>query len=224
MEKPHMEPAKSVWTEFFSGANQAYNDLPEAALLKFLPAVPKGRALDVGAGLGTNSLFLARQGFAVEALEKDPAIALKCKETVDREKLEVKVITNSVEEQELEENKYSLIIAAWVFQFIPAEHVLPVLRKLEKALVPGGFLYIGTFSTRDVGFINGKPCSECKQKNTVKRDNGLLMHYFDPGELEAKLAHLEDVVSASGTRKDYSHGEPHIHGFIELVRRKPLVK
>lgn len=219
-----METEKSVWAEFFSGANQDYNDLPEAALLKFLPAVPKGRALDIGAGLGGNSLFLARQGFAVEALEKDPEIALKCKERTDREDLGIKILTNSIEEQELEENKYSLIIAAWVFQFIPAEHVLPVLKKLEKALLPGGFLYIGTFSTRDIGFINGKPCPECKQKSTVKRDNGLLMHYFDTGELEAELAHLEDVLSASGMLKDYSHGEPHTHGFIELVRRKPLVK
>lgn len=219
-----METSKSAWTDFFSGANKAYNDLPEAALLKFLPAVPKGNALDVGAGLGQNSLFLARQGFAVDALEKDPEIALKCKERTDAEKLGIKTITGSIEEQELEANKYSLIIAAWVFQFIPAEHVRAVLKKLEKALAPGGFLYIGTFSTRDAGFITGEPCPECKQKNTVKRSNGLMMHYFEPGELEKELAHLEDVVSLSGTRRDYSHGEPHTHGFIELVRRKPAVK
>ncbi|MDD2806420.1 MAG: methyltransferase domain-containing protein [Elusimicrobiales bacterium] len=216
-----METLKSLWTDFFSGANPAYNELPEAALLKFLPAVPKGNALDVGAGLGQNAAFLARQGFAVEALEKDPEIALKCKSLADREKLGIKTITGSIEEQDLAENKYSLIIAAWVFQFIPAEQVRPVLKKLEKALAPGGFLYIGTFSTRDIGFINGKTYTESNQKNTVKRDNGLLMHYFEPGELERELAHLEDVASSSGTRKDFSHGEPHTHGFIELVRRKP---
>ena len=213
-----MEPQKSTWTEFFAGAKQAYNELPEPALLKFLPNVPKGYALDIGPGLGQNSMFLAQQGFNVEALEKDADIALKCREKLDKENLKIRTITNSVEAQDLEENKYSLIVAAWVFAFISPEEVRPVLKKLEKALVPGGFLYIGTFSTKDAGFINNKPSPEAK--NTVKLSNGLAMHFFEPGELENELSHMEDIVTITGTRRDYSHGEPHTHAFIEIVRRK----
>lgn len=215
-----MESSRSAWTEFFSGANAAFNELPEATLLKFLPAVPKGRALDVGAGLGQNAVFLARQGFAVEALEQDPEIARQLRERAEKDGLGIGVISNSIEAEDLPEGKYSLIVAAWVFQFIAPDKVLPVLRKLEKALAPGGFLYIGTFSVSDAGFVNAKTRLP-EHKNTVRRDNGILMHYYEPGELEKELAHFEDVVTVSGTRRDYSHGEPHTHGFIELVRRKP---
>ena len=216
-----MKSSKSTWTEFFASAKQAYNDIPEAMLLKFIPDVPKGNALDIGAGLGQNSMFLVQQGFKVEALEKDPDIALKCKEKLDAEGLSIKIITNSIEDQELEANKYSLIIAAWVFQYISPEHIQPVLKKLEKALIPGGFLYIGTFSTQDVGFAGAQSNLDTRYKNTVKRNNGLLMHYFEHGELERELSHLEDIISVSGTHRDYAHGEPHTHGIIEIVRRKP---
>lgn len=214
-----MDP-KTAWTEFFSGANQAFNELPEAALLKFLPAVPKGRALDVGAGLGQNAVFLARQGFAVEALERDPEMARRLREKAAKDGLGVKVIESSIESLELPERKYSLIIAAWVFQFVSPENTLRVLKKLEMALAPGGFLYIGTFSVLDGGFVNAKERLP-GHGNSVRHPNGLVMRYFEPGELEKELAHLEDVVTASGTRRDYSHGEPHTHGFIELVRKKP---
>jgi 2-polyprenyl-3-methyl-5-hydroxy-6-metoxy-1,4-benzoquinol methylase len=219
-----MEPLRSTWTEFFASAKQAYNDIPEPTLLKFLPDVPKGNALDVGAGLGQNSMFLAEQGFTVEALEKDPDIALKCKEKLEASGLNIKTVINSIEDHVLEENKYSLIIAAWVFQYISPEQIPAVLKKLEKALIPGGFMYIGTFSTQDVGFAGAQSNLDARYKNTVKRNNGLLMHYFEHGELEKALAHLEDVISISGTHRDYGHGEPHTHGIIELVRRKPVSK
>ncbi|OGS08440.1 MAG: hypothetical protein A2270_09120 [Elusimicrobia bacterium RIFOXYA12_FULL_51_18] len=219
-----MQISKSTWTEFFSNARQAYNDFPEATLLRFLPDVSKGYALDVGAGLGQNSVFLAQQGFSVEALEKDPDIAVECKEKLARENLNIKIITASIENQELEENKYSLIVAAWVFQFISPKNVLPVLKKLEKSLVPGGFLYIGTFSTQGIDYTSVQSGLNGEDKNTVKLSNGLMMHYFEHGELEKELAHLEDIISISGTLRDYTHGEPHTHGIIEIVRRKPSFK
>lgn len=219
-----MELSKSTWTEFFSNAKQAYNDIPEPTLLRFLPDVPRGYALDVGAGLGQNSMFLAQQGFNVEALEKDPDIAVKCKEKLDRENLNIKTITASIEMQDLEENKYSLIIAAWVFQYISPENMQPVLKKLEKSLAPGGFLYIGTFSTQGIDFAGAKSVLPGENRNTVKLSNGLIMHYVEHGELETELTHLEDVISISGTLRDYTHGEPHTHGIIEIVRRKPLIK
>lgn len=214
-----METQRSPWADFFSGANKVFENMPEAAFLKFLPAVPKGHALDVGAGMGQNSVFLARQGFDVEALEQDKDIALKCRERMDKDGVAVKVTVDSIENHELPENKYSLIVAAWVFQFIAPDKVLPVLKKLEKALAPGGFLYIGTFSVNDAGFVYAKN-RLAEHKNTIRHEKGILMHYFESGELEKELAHMEDVLSVSGTRKDYSHGEPHTHGFIELVRRK----
>jgi len=71
-----MELSKSIWTEFFSNARQVYNDLPEATLLRFLPDVPKGYALDVGAGLGQNSVFLAQQGFSTGSTKRSLRIML----------------------------------------------------------------------------------------------------------------------------------------------------
>lgn len=46
--------------------------LPAQFLVDSLPALPKGRVLDVAAGSGHNALFLAEHGFAVHAIDRNP--------------------------------------------------------------------------------------------------------------------------------------------------------
>jgi len=50
----------------------SYRLKPNTTLEKFLPLIPKGRALDIGAGQGRNSIFLAKNGFEVEAIDLIP--------------------------------------------------------------------------------------------------------------------------------------------------------
>jgi SAM-dependent methyltransferase len=58
--------------EKWNAKYQQAKDKPQicAAVERFWPlASPKGRALDLAAGLGVNSIFLAEQGFAVDAVD-----------------------------------------------------------------------------------------------------------------------------------------------------------
>ena len=49
-------------------------------LVKYLDKIPKGKALDIGAGEGRNSLFLAQNGFEVKAIDKIPDGLKKCED------------------------------------------------------------------------------------------------------------------------------------------------
>ena len=54
------------------------NDQPSTLLTRYLPTVSRGRALDIAAGKGRNSLFLAQAGFEVEAIDRDNDALLFC--------------------------------------------------------------------------------------------------------------------------------------------------
>ncbi|MBF8266363.1 MAG: putative pyridine nucleotide-disulfide oxidoreductase, class II, partial [Dehalococcoidia bacterium] len=57
------------WEQKYKGGEYTPNDNPSALLVEWLPNIPRGRALDVATGMGRNALFLAQQGFAVDAVD-----------------------------------------------------------------------------------------------------------------------------------------------------------
>jgi tellurite methyltransferase len=54
------------WEERHRGAEPGQ---PEPSVMEFLALLPRGRALDIAAGVGRNSIALARSGFHVVALD-----------------------------------------------------------------------------------------------------------------------------------------------------------
>jgi len=69
---------------------------PTKGIEKVLKYTFKGRALDIGAEEGKNSIFLAQNGFLVEALDKNEKGLKKCKEFAKKEKLPIRIITKNV--------------------------------------------------------------------------------------------------------------------------------
>jgi SAM-dependent methyltransferase len=64
-----------AWNENYASGNLPWDTgRPEAALVAFLKsgAVTRGRALDIGAGRGTNARWLAEQGFDVLGVDVAP--------------------------------------------------------------------------------------------------------------------------------------------------------
>ncbi len=69
---------------------------PAQFLVDSLPALPKGKVLDVAAGSGRNALFLAEHGFAVHAIDRN-ADALLALQTAARERQLTQVTTTVVD-------------------------------------------------------------------------------------------------------------------------------
>jgi len=53
---------------------------------------PKGNVLDIGSGEGRNSIFLARKGFNVTAIDKIPEGLEKIEKTCKKRKLLIKTV------------------------------------------------------------------------------------------------------------------------------------
>ena len=60
---------KSDWEARYSSGNYRSRPWPSDLLEEWLPRMPKGRALDVPSGSGRNALYLAENGFDVDAVD-----------------------------------------------------------------------------------------------------------------------------------------------------------
>ncbi len=58
-----------MWEKEYKKKTFYWGLKPDPLLVKYLPQIPKGKALDIGAGEGRNSFFLAKEGFEVEAID-----------------------------------------------------------------------------------------------------------------------------------------------------------
>lgn len=71
---------------------------PEPFLVRETPALPRGRVLDVAAGPGRNSLWLAAQGFAVTAIDVSPVAMAQLARTASERGLTVETRTADLDD------------------------------------------------------------------------------------------------------------------------------
>ncbi|MCH7739299.1 MAG: methyltransferase domain-containing protein [Chloroflexi bacterium] len=60
---------KSDWEERYSSGSYKARPWPSDLLEEWLPRMPKGRALDIPSGTGRNALYMAENGFEVDAVD-----------------------------------------------------------------------------------------------------------------------------------------------------------
>jgi cyclopropane fatty-acyl-phospholipid synthase-like methyltransferase len=129
-----------------------------------------GKALDIGAGNGETSLWLANHGFSVDALEPNPQQASTLRARGASFPIQLHQV--DVLEFNILSEHYDLIIASAVLHFIDAE-LLPLLsQRLIRGLRPGGMLFAAAFTVDD-------PSAPEHQMECPER----VRHYFKPGEL-----------------------------------------
>ena len=113
---------------------------PAPFLEEVLPRLPRGRALDLAAGAGREAVFLAMNGFAVEALDDDPDILAKAEALARRNGVRIATTVRDLERRDaiLPVGPHALIV---VFRFLHR----PLFAQIERALAPGGWLIYETF-------------------------------------------------------------------------------
>lgn len=164
-------------------AAAGWDTAPAAALWRPSPwlaariaTVPRGLALDVAAGAGREAVFLAMQGFEVEAVDRAPEALERARDLAARHGVTIGTRVQDLEARDaaLERGRYALVT---VFRFLHR----PLLPAIAAALAPGGHLIYETFMRGQER--HGRP--------THPR------FLFWPGELERSFAGLEVLAAES---------------------------
>ena len=100
--------------------------------------LPKGRALDIAAGEGRNSVFLAQHGFKVEAIDISEAGLEKAKKLAQEKGVEVTIIETDLETYQIKEKAYNLIAN---FNYLQRG----LIPQIKKGLKKGGAVIFETY-------------------------------------------------------------------------------
>jgi trans-aconitate methyltransferase len=164
---------------------------PNALLEDWLPHIPIGRALDIGAGDGSNSLWLANAGFQVDVIERDPESCMRLREIIEHASIDVHAI--DIMDYELSEDVYALIYAGAVLHFLKPTDLWTLADRMVSSLMIGGFLIAQVFTTDDPGFaeLKSRGADQIEPNTFLTHELKGLIHYFTPGELTRTFASLE---------------------------------
>ncbi len=159
------EADRRKWDARYASGNFLIEEgAPSAILVRHMGAARRGRAMDVAAGMGRNALYLARHGFAVDALDISPVGLAHLERAAAAAGLADRVRTVVVDLEVHAPGKaiYDLVIMANYLE----RRLIP---RLAAALCPGGLLLIDTFLD--------DPASRAVAMNPA--------HLLKPGELGA---------------------------------------
>ena len=123
---------------------------PSPFLERMLPALPRGRALDLAAGSGRDAVWLALHGWRSEAWDHDPVALARATALAGTEQvpLETRVVELEGGSPPADGGPWDVIV---VVRFLHR----PLLPWIERSLAPGGALVYETFRTGQERF--GRP-------------------------------------------------------------------
>lgn len=161
---------------------------PAPFLMDVLPRLPRGHALDVACGRGRNALYLASQGFAVEAVDRDEqALADLTSSALSQGLTSITArlvdLENPARPPEIPEARYEVVLGFFYLY-------RPLFPLLVRALKPGGALVYETFLIDNhLRYQHPRRREFCLEHNELLNlARGLRILHYDEGERADPLA------------------------------------
>lgn len=151
---------------------------PSKLLLELLPLLPKGKALDIACGEGRNAVFLARNGYDVDAIDISGVAIEKGKKRVKKNKVNVNFIQADFEDYRIPVKAYDLIVNFNYLQrtLIPA---------IKNGLKNGGVVLFETFTLEQQAIGPPKnPDFLLKPNELLKLFEGMHIFFYREGIFE----------------------------------------
>lgn len=198
MNFPSLSPAKP----------NSWSRQPNPLIQRIWQQLPAAcRVVDLGCGPGRDTLFLAKQGFQVVAIDRSPEAIQQLQFQVARLALQnVQAICHNLETVTFPDPSYHLINMANVLHFLSKEPAIELLNRVKAVLCPGGRVTIQAFTTEDVLY-------PARQHKAFFAGEELRSHFED---FDIELCEKQVVVDRPHPGTDY----PHEHHLVNFIGRK----
>jgi ubiquinone/menaquinone biosynthesis C-methylase UbiE len=126
---------------------------PEIVKLVGNNEIPKGRVLDLGCGLGDNSIFLAKNGFSVTCMDIAHLAIDKGKIKAVQQKVQVDFrVGNALRLDEyFDQEHFSAVIDSGLFHTLNDDERPLAAKQILRVLVNGGKYFVLCFSDKEPG-------------------------------------------------------------------------
>jgi SAM-dependent methyltransferase len=207
MSKAAFANPAATWDERYARPDYIFGTQPNAYLQRHATAfAPGGRVLCVADGEGRNSVWLARQGHAVDAFDISRVGLAKARKLARSQGVRVQYRLGGCDDWTWPRERYDGIAAIFV-QFADPAMRARLFANMAQALRVGGVLVLQGYTPRQLEYKTGGP--------------PLVSHLYTPALLRAAFAGFE-LLELEEYEADLSEGHHHCgrSALIGLVARK----
>lgn len=165
------------------------------------------KILDLGCWEGRDSLFLAKHGFQVTAVDCSEIWTQKLTKLAQKENVMMEIVASDASSYLVHCNQFDVVIAMNVLQFIDQEDVLQTIKQIQECTNDNWLNVISSFIAENV-----------KQKNVVVSKG---KYFFDEWELQEIYKDWNILFYEEKLGDRETHGElPHRHFTVKLIAQK----
>ncbi len=146
---------KDMWNNRFGGENYIYGKKPNSFMAEALTELTPGKILFVGEGEGRNSVYAAKLGWNVDAVDYSDEGKKKAERLASENGVQINYSIIDLAEFEPEEGAYDAIVNIYIH--LPPELRTVVHKKLISALKPGGEFIFEAFEKDQLKYNSGGP-------------------------------------------------------------------
>jgi SAM-dependent methyltransferase len=145
------------WNQRYAGDDYLFGTTPNRFLVEASTQLPTGaRVLCVADGEGRNSVWLAAQGFAVDAFDPSPVAVDKARRLAGANGVSPAFVVAGLDEWEWPAGAYDAVAAIFV-QFAPPAMRRRMFGLVFEALRPGGRFVLVGYQDRQLQYGTGGP-------------------------------------------------------------------
>lgn len=128
---------KKEWDRKYSSGEGISERSPSRLLMEFLPLLPRGKALDIACGEGRNAIYLAKNGYEVDAVDISEVAVNKARTAAGD--LRTSFIQADLTEFRIPEDTYDVIVN---FNYLERS----IVSSIKDGLRKGGYLIFETYT------------------------------------------------------------------------------
>ena len=215
-------PSSDYFFDVYNRDDIAYGMEPSAALEAFLKQAARngGKAVDLGAGAGRDSIALALAGYDVTSVDLSDRGLARIAERASEYQVSDRVRTQLCDVRQFEflARSFDAVIATTVLDHIPAADAETVWQRMCDSLTDSGMIYVQVHTTEDPG------CDQLPGRDRdapVSETADAVINYFRPNQLAAwavaAKSRLRILRYEERLEWDYTHGSEHQHGKAVLL-------
>lgn len=147
--------SKSMWNEIFDTDVYMYGKEPNDFLKSDFTKIPKGKVLLLADGEGRNSVFLAKHGYEVTAVDISDIGLKKAEQLAVEAGVNITTVCEDLATFDLGEDNWDGIVS--IYCHLPAKLRQDLYQRVETGLKKGGVFFLEGYTPEQLKYNTGGP-------------------------------------------------------------------
>ena len=178
--------------------------------------------LDIGAGQGRHSVFLAKRGYKVDAIDSSTVACGIINDIIQTKKMDIETHAKKFDVFKSKYDYYSAILVFGLIQDLKWTAINSLIKKINKWTKTGSLIFITCWSVNDPALIKNIGVWKKAGRNSYVNSKGKIHTYLEKDEILNLFKEYEVVHHWEGLGPIHTHGDNNYerHGRIEAIFRR----